>query len=529
MLTVLLLIGIFGYDIGLRGLRLTYEADRSAQATSDINALEFPDVVMLEYASFSEFCNKENVGDSIWQDRAGVHQPGPTATTGGAAMTIVLPDGTVVLPRRNATVVHDAEYVGLIISECGPIEIERYDYDGDLDWRVSAGEHAHAFGLLSGDKVIVYEFENNGLWDSGLGLSTVRIFNWDNGNQVRWLHAAIGLSCIAMDRSGQYLYLCSSRGDTYPCTVQKIDLQTQGQTGLVERFKRLGEMAKQGRTDGMKAVLASINGGYRKMAMRHIARVSLSAGHVETIDYLVRECGYDDYTHILWLASKLGNSEVAHYALAHGATIGSDSGSTVLCDLLWHDNADAGLIAELIAKGADVNAREDIAGYSPLQLAAQAGNSEIVSLLLAAGANLNATDKRGNTALLSVRDGARGDQQANQVLAITRRLLAAGINVNAQDVQGESALIHTMRFSNVLRQYEIARMLVEHGANVNAYNHYHGTVLDVARQREHPNQKIVDWLIVHGAKSHTELGLVLKGHNEPEETPDPNLGRNRGR
>ncbi|HNW93956.1 MAG TPA: hypothetical protein PKM88_13690, partial [bacterium] len=149
--------------------------------------------------------------------------------------------------------------------------------------------------------------------------------------------------------------------------------------------------------------------------------------------------------------------------------------------------------------------------------------------LLAAGANLNATDKRGNTALLSVRDGARGDQQANQVLAITRRLLAAGINVNAQDVQGESALIHTMRFSNVLRQYEIARMLVEHGANVNAYNHYHGTVLDVAKQREHPNQKIVDWLIVHGAKSHTELGLVLKGHNEPEETPDPNLGRNRGR
>ena len=53
----------------------------------------------------------------------------------------------------------------------------------------------------------------------------------------------------------------------------------------------------------------------------------------------------------------------------------------------------------LIAKGADVNAKDEEYGAIPLHHAAQAGHKEIVELLIAAGADVNAKNKDGKTPL----------------------------------------------------------------------------------------------------------------------------------
>ena len=53
---------------------------------------------------------------------------------------------------------------------------------------------------------------------------------------------------------------------------------------------------------------------------------------------------------------------------------------------------DAAAVSALIAKGADVNARNNY-GWTALSHAARAGNAELVKLLLAHGADVNARDQ----------------------------------------------------------------------------------------------------------------------------------------
>jgi len=54
-------------------------------------------------------------------------------------------------------------------------------------------------------------------------------------------------------------------------------------------------------------------------------------------------------------------------------------------------------------------------------------------VLLLAGANVNATNRNGQTALMYLNE--------NATIEVVRDLLAAGANVNARDENGESPLI----------------------------------------------------------------------------------------
>jgi ankyrin repeat protein len=84
--------------------------------------------------------------------------------------------------------------------------------------------------------------------------------------------------------------------------------------------------------------------------------------------------------------------------LAHGANIeaAKKNGSTPLMIASQCGNTD--LVRELIARGANIEAGDDI-GSTPLIYASWAGHADVVRELLASGANKHHVDNDGETAM----------------------------------------------------------------------------------------------------------------------------------
>jgi ankyrin repeat protein len=116
---------------------------------------------------------------------------------------------------------------------------------------------------------------------------------------------------------------------------------------------------------------------------------------------------------------------------------------------------DAATAQALLAKGADVNARQSD-GATALILAAFYGYSDIVRALLAKGADVNAKQSDGGTALMAA--------SVNGRLAVVQALLANGADVDAKAGDGGTAL--TLASSN--GHLEVAQVLKDAAAQTTA-------------------------------------------------------------
>ena len=124
-------------------------------------------------------------------------------------------------------------------------------------------------------------------------------------------------------------------------------------------------------------------------------------------------------------------------------------------------------------KGGDnVNAK-DANGSTALIRASKKGQTEIVSMLLAAGADVNAKEIYGNTALIV----ASGNGH-KEIVAI---LLEKGADVNIKSDFGGTALM----LASLRGHTEIVAKLLEKGADVNAENNYGQTALSLASLNGH--------------------------------------------
>ena len=102
--------------------------------------------------------------------------------------------------------------------------------------------------------------------------------------------------------------------------------------------------------------------------------------------------------------------------------------------------------------------------YTPLHYAAALDKPDIAVILLAHGANVNAEDAFGTTPLLAAVSGEHLDT--------IRLLLAHGANVRAAERKtGQNALMRGVR------KVEIARLLLDHGLDVNARDNAGRTAL----------------------------------------------------
>lgn len=158
------------------------------------------------------------------------------------------------------------------------------------------------------------------------------------------------------------------------------------------------------------------------------------------------------------------------------------------------------MVELLLANKADVNAKETD-GETPLH-AASRGNKDVVELLLAHNADINAKDSGGNTPLHMT---AKEDHKE-----VAELLLGHGADVNAKDNDGETPL----HLAAMYGHEEVAEVLLANHADINAndnrrwtplYRAAHKTYRDMTSPAKHK-------LVEQGQKEVAELLRQRGGH-----------------
>lgn len=130
---------------------------------------------------------------------------------------------------------------------------------------------------------------------------------------------------------------------------------------------------------------------------------------------------------------------------------------------------DASAVQVLLDKGADIEAKE-MDGRTALIVAAVQGRAAMLELLLDKGANIEATDYEGRTALMDA-------VFLSSTSDTTRLLLEKGAKVEARDNNGRTALYWAVSWGKGK-----VKLLLEKGADIEAKDKFGSTPLSVANQ-----------------------------------------------
>lgn len=184
--------------------------------------------------------------------------------------------------------------------------------------------------------------------------------------------------------------------------------------------------------------------------------------------------GVPSGTPVLMMAARTGNVDIVKSLLAHGADANAKESARGQTALMW-------AVAEkhpeverlLIDHGADVHSHST-SGFTPLLFAAQQGDVDSARMLLDAGANVNDAAEDGTALVLATHSG-------HEALALF--LLEKGADPNATDAYGITALHYALlkglaRMSGVRpisgagylyrpNMPELVKALLEHRANPN--------------------------------------------------------------
>jgi ankyrin repeat protein len=160
-----------------------------------------------------------------------------------------------------------------------------------------------------------------------------------------------------------------------------------------------------------------------------------------------------------------GRLVVVQALIAHGAlgALNTDQANRLLFRAAASGNVE--VLREILKLSPDVNARTSD-GWTTLMAAAGAPDPASVEDLLKRGVATNTQDRRGKTALMAVSRAGSGEDDATlpqSKTEVVRLLLAAGADPRLKDDDGETALFYAATG-------DIVRMLVKAGAPVEGHN-----------------------------------------------------------
>ncbi len=155
-----------------------------------------------------------------------------------------------------------------------------------------------------------------------------------------------------------------------------------------------------------------------------------------------------------------------------------DMASRVLCNRAILGECDQ--IAKLLARGADVNFRDNI-GKTPLIYAAMNGHVDAVKMLIKAGAKINLANKGMTAMTWAAQYGHAG---------VIECLIDEGASVNRRDRNGRTALMHAAYYAKA----SVIEALLNHGADPNIKDRYGMAAIHWARSSTKPFDYVVAML-----------------------------------
>ena len=188
--------------------------------------------------------------------------------------------------------------------------------------------------------------------------------------------------------------------------------------------------------------------------------------------------------------------------------LSSEEATNLLLDATKNNDL-AGVIAAL-EQGAEIDAGEPLQGLTPLIIASTNGYTEIATHLIEAGADVNATSKKGFTALMGAAMNGHADLVAllaaqdtnldqlsemqykenalhlaarNGHTAVIEALLEAGADINALEGTHSTALMYAVYNGHL----ESVELLLKEGAELNVRDQGGHTALYWANFRNHPD------------------------------------------
>jgi ankyrin repeat protein len=148
----------------------------------------------------------------------------------------------------------------------------------------------------------------------------------------------------------------------------------------------------------------------------------------------------------------------------------------------------------LLARGADIEAQDE-EGKTALMLAAREGQSRMVELLLAHGAKADHADNQGKTVLMYAAGGA-GEGISAGAVRQTGGAVSAGPALPQQQKEDDTRIL---------------TLLLTHGAKVSAADKFGSTALTYAMQNN--RMDVAKILLAHGARADDGLAAAVASGN----------------
>lgn len=266
----------------------------------------------------------------------------------------------------------------------------------------------------------------------------------------------------------------------YP--VQLLSVLPQGSTPL-------HIAADSGNVDAIKNILEICNGNVNARDDHKSTPLHFAAnnGNTDAISILLKAGAdvnaqdADGDTPLYWALEK-DDLKTVKYLITAGAKINIKN---ILKREAIHFAQTVEIERLLIASGADINAT-DAYQYTPLQNAASSADIERIKLLINAGADVNKTNEYGESPLSFI-----VKKQSEEGMKI---IIKAGANVNVKGTFGYTPLM-----TAAIGQWKPGiTFLLNSGADMNAVNESGQTALTLAISHGYP--KIADFLRSLGAK-----------------------------